>query len=50
MSDFLKGVFAVLTLQWLFGGDKGGCGCRGCLTTLILGACFLLYMLGMFEE
>ena len=51
MSDFWKGVISVLTLQWLFGGGKsgGGCGCRGCFTTLVLGACFILYLLGLLE-
>jgi len=46
MSDFWKGVISVLTLQWLFGGDSG-CGCRGCLTFIILGACVVLYMFGL---
>lgn len=47
MSDFWKGVFAVIGLQWLFGGDGKGCGCGGCLTWIILGICFILYALGM---
>lgn len=48
MKDFLKGVFAVLTLQWLFGGSgNGGCGCGGCFTTIILTLCFILYFLGL---
>ncbi|MBD5220676.1 MAG: hypothetical protein HDS72_10685 [Bacteroidales bacterium] len=50
MSDFWKGVISVLTLQWLFGGGKdGGCGCSGCFTALVLGACFICYILGLFE-
>lgn len=50
MSDFWKGVFAVLTLQWLFGkgNSSGGCGCGGCMTALILGMCMLLYVFGLF--
>ena len=50
MSDFWKGVLSVLTLQWLFGGSNNGgsCGCGGCLTVLILGACFICYFLGLF--
>ena len=47
MSDFWKGVFAVLTFQWLFGGNNGGCGCRGCLTFIILGLCLFFYSLGL---
>ena len=48
MSDFWKGVFTVLGLQWLFGSDSG-CGCGGCMTTLILGACLICYFLGLLE-
>ena len=49
MSDFWKGVIAVLTFQWLFGGGKGnsGCGCGGCLMALILGLCLIFYSLGL---
>lgn len=44
MSDFWKGVLAVLTLQWLTGKEGCGCGeCGGCLTTLILLLCTLIY-------
>jgi len=47
MKDFFKGIFAIITLQWLFGGSgSGGCGCRGCITALILGACMIMYLLG----
>ncbi len=48
MSDFWKGVIAVITLQWLFGGKNGGCGCSGCFTALVLGACLLCYFFGLF--
>lgn len=48
MSNFLKGVIAVLTFQWLFGGNgNGGCGCGGCLTAIILGLCLILSWLGL---
>lgn len=49
MSNFLKGFFAAIGLQWLFGGGNGqsGCGCGGCLTVIILGLCTLLWMFGM---
>lgn len=48
MKDFWKGVFAVLGLQWLFGGNSGGgCGCGGCMTWIILGLCMILYLLGL---
>lgn len=48
MSDFWKGVIAVLTFQWLFGSkDNSGCGCGGCLTVLILGLCLILYFFGL---
>lgn len=50
MSNFWKGVFTVLGLQWLFGGGNGnGCGCGGCLTWIILGVCLILYMFGLLE-
>lgn len=49
MRDFWKGVIAVLTLQWLFGGggNNSGCGCGGCLSYLILAVCLILYLLGL---
>ena len=48
MKGFWKGVFAVLTLQWLFGRNReGGCGCGGCATAIILGICALLSMFGL---
>ena len=47
MNDFWKGVFATLTLQWLFGNSSGGCGCGGCMIALILGMCMLLYVFGL---
>jgi len=42
MSDFIKGIIAFFTLQWLFGDGKGGCGCSGCLTIIVLALCLLL--------
>ncbi len=52
MSDFWKGVFTVLTLQWLFGKGDGasGCGCSGCLTVAILALCLIFYLLGLFDS
>ena len=50
MKDFWKGVIAVLTLQWLFGGsgnNNSGCGCGGCLGYLILLFCFIFWLLGL---
>ena len=49
MSDFWKGVFAAITLQWLFGGKVNGCGCSGCFTFILLGLCLICYLLGLFE-
>lgn len=49
MSGFWKGVFTVLGLQWLFGGNNNGCGCGGCLTFIILGLCVILNLFGLLE-
>lgn len=51
MKDLFKTLFAFMTLNWLFGSGSGGngCGCGGCLTALILGACLILYMLGLLQ-
>lgn len=46
MNDFFKGIIAVITLQWLFGGN-GGCGCKGCMTALVLSICMLMYLFGL---
>ena len=54
MKDLFKALFWIITLQWLFGGNRsaqggnccGGCGCIN--TFIVLAICFILYIFGLF--